>query len=94
MSQTALFLVVGIVAFLIMLYRESAYFKGISLVHRGVGIFAILFLVLPAVFWGGSYVFNLAAGTALLTYAQALAISAVIYVTYYFVYRFWKEPPK
>ncbi len=94
MSQTALFLVLGIVAFLIMLYRESAYKTGIALVHRGVGIFAILFILLPALFYFTAYVFKLAAGTAMITYPESLALSAVVYLTYYFVYKFWKNPPK
>ena len=94
MNTAALYVMVGIVSFLIMTYRESAYYKGIPLVHRSVGIFAILFLLLPALYVGVSYVFTFISTLPLITYPKALALASITYLAYYFVYKFWKNPPK
>lgn len=94
MSTAAMYLALGIIAYLIITYRESAYFKAIALVHRAVGIFAILFFLLPALFFAVSYVFTFVSSAHVITYPFALALSAITYLTYYFVYRFWKKPPE
>jgi hypothetical protein len=94
MNHALLFVLLGVISFFLILYRESAYAKGIPLVHRAVGIFAILFIILPSLFYGFFYLLALYAGVHMISIAASIALSAITYLIYYFVYKYWANPPK